>query len=67
MLTWTTDRPTAPGWYWWQGPYSGPEVVRLWQTGKGQSLICERTGHVAGHPVPLVGRWAGPLTPPEGV
>jgi len=30
-MTWTTDKPTTPGWYWWRShPYkSGEHIIRV--------------------------------------
>lgn len=68
--TWTTEKPTEPGWYWFRfGPIDKP--VMFW--------ISVRAGIQGGelwvrHALPLIsekpvsdydGQWAGPLEPPE--
>ena len=60
-MTWTTEKPTKPGWYWWRNNASEPRVVNIWQSrvhasilkasGLGEVLYCD-------------GEWAGPLEPP---
>lgn len=65
LLRWTTDQPTEPGWYWWQPTYSKPEVVFIQQISDTWPLTCDRAGYDTSA-MPRVGRWAGPIPPPEG-
>lgn len=67
-LTWTTDPPTAPGWWLaWQGDARGwPKLVLvagdtggLWWYHGAELKPIESLARVHA-------RWAGPLVPPEG-
>jgi hypothetical protein len=65
-MTWTTTKPTVPGWYWWRWNHGRPmmcEVVRhysgdgtLWES-KGGNLYQLPHGELA--------EWAGPIHEPE--
>jgi len=59
MLTWTTDKPTKPGWYWYRPYRDGQhvEVCRVYEIeiDYWTTIIPPQTG----------GEWAGPLEPPE--
>jgi hypothetical protein len=62
-MTWTTNTPTMPGWYWWRcfavmtGKQTKLEVVYIEEDG-----YC----HIAGDYVSnLGGQWQGPLVPEE--
>lgn len=64
-LTWTRERPTAPGWYWWREKiHTCPDwIVRVVE-------IIEYpigTLYVMGHGLStrLDGEWAGPIPQPE--
>lgn len=73
-LTWTTELPTKPGWYWFEGVSVceiGPEllekqvplqVVRV----IGDDDLAVRVDHgYAGAIEDFSGQWAGPLEPPR--
>jgi len=65
-MTWTTDKPTKPGWYWYR-PASDQniEVVEIARP-HGDLHI-----YMLGHPdlcppyEQVEGEWAGPLEPPR--
>lgn len=69
-LTWTTEKPTKPGWYWarWPKlPQFGPEIVLVEQP------CGPDTDYFEIHDVPLceyieangVMEWQGPIKPEE--
>lgn len=68
-MTWGDVPPTADGSYWFQPTYSDPEVVRVYAVdcGDGRRIVWfERPGRRDPQPVVAgVGRWAGPLRPPD--
>ena len=51
-MTWTTEKPKVPGWYWW---YGGEDT---------EKCICyvEQEDIDRGK---LYGQWAGPIEPPK--
>ncbi len=61
-LTWTWEKPTNPGWYWYRGPVeeSDPLIVLVdeagyfqWPDGGFQEVVFTK------------GEWAGPIELPE--
>lgn len=68
-MTWTTTKPTVPGWYWWRDPEdledAGNSIVMISNINNrlkamfidGWSLELDK----------IMGEyeWAGPLEPPE--
>ena len=30
-MTWTTAKPSKPGWYWWRRPKFKPQIVEVWE------------------------------------
>jgi hypothetical protein len=61
-LCWTAEKPTQPGWYWYQpDPSTEPIVLKVNADLKTTWCI----GIAAPGPiVVLAGKWAGPITPP---
>lgn len=62
-MTWTSEKPTVPGWYWWkdkdgkQAKFNvGPGDLGLW--------LWYRDGF-GWVPIPSYGEWSGPLKPPK--
>lgn len=69
-MTWTTTRPTQPGWYWWRrykgkrsyevevrngrGVLRGNQFLEVWWNGE----------MVAKFDQPVRGEWAGPIPEP---
>ena len=67
-LTWTTNKPTQPGWYWWRNKPGAEKIERVqlfdfvWL--KEPYLGVET--QYARYPVStIIGEWAGPLEPPK--
>lgn len=63
-LSWTSKRPTVPGWYWYQrNPETEYRVVQVWFSSlcAVPQLMASRLGEV----VDVEGRWSGPLEPPH--
>ena len=65
-MTWTTARPTQPGWYWHKSYSRGFTFIQIYlvyDLEDGGELV---TGHDEDlKPVStFVGEWAGPLHPP---
>jgi len=61
QLTWATDKPTVPGFYWWRFTERNPvkmyEVVFIYD--KLQAREYEDFENLPKH-----GQWAGPILPP---
>ena len=51
-MTWITDKPTVPGFYWLRPSNKPPRIVRV-----TQKTIASMYG--------IGGEWAGPLEPPK--
>jgi hypothetical protein len=56
-MTWTTEKPTVPGWYWYREIEGEPEILAIYKD-NGQLLI----SGIGLQEFP--GEWAGPLKPP---
>jgi hypothetical protein len=62
-MTWTYERPTKPGWYWWRQDKAAA-MCRVWEWWAKPELYV-RFGGEGSVPVnTLGGEWAGPLEPP---
>jgi hypothetical protein len=64
-MTWTTSKPTVPGWYWWRLSSSGePGVLKI-----SQEHIDNKNVYTFGTRILLhsemPGEWAGPLEVPK--
>lgn len=79
-MSWTTDRPTRGGFYYWQDnslQEISPNAVRLVQVAKyknSEGFNCHTLHRGGEHHEPIfdcdlghepIGRWAGPLPQPE--
>ena len=64
QLTWTTDTPTKPGWYWSQMRAGRPHVVELVPEQDSRRLTVAQTGAYIVDLEPENHRWAGPLMQP---
>lgn len=68
-LVWTKEPPTVPGWYWYQRYFSRPRIVQIMYRGLDTDRL---TASFAGNEEDewvedMVGRWAGPISMPEGL
>ena len=63
-MTWTRDRPTQPGWYWWRGITMPMCVVRIvdW---RGDGELYVRDGENLTALNECYGNWSGPIPQPE--
>lgn len=67
-MTWISDKPTKPGWYWFNGDtFYPPQIVSVQYTGtrKYDFLRVYFMSGQQSDPLELNGKWSGPLTPPE--
>lgn len=65
-LTWTTDTPTKPGWYWSQMRAGRPHVIELATETSPARLTVAQTGAYIVDLEAENHRWAGPLMQPQG-
>ena len=66
-LVWTKERPTVPGWYWYQCCFSRPRIAQIMYRGLDTDRL---TASFAGNEEDewvedMVVRWAGPIPMPE--
>lgn len=70
-MTWTTEKPTTPGWYWYRNPFEKERVVRVYgdqtptetrRVDMWVQLHDETDCNV--DDMGENGEWAGPLDPP---
>jgi hypothetical protein len=64
-MTWTTEKPTVPGWYWWRRPYGKREIqtiIRVKEYKFQPGIVFIYSGRRIED---CRGEWAGPLEPPE--
>lgn len=66
-MTWTTDKPTTPGWYWWIGPLLHQQIVEVMPFENGDAVVfrpfCgEYNTRMLSD---MQGEWAGPIPQPE--
>ena len=65
LLTWTTDKPTTPGLYWYRGSVSNGNTV-ITQVYDSETVICAAFMNDVWEEVGLIsGEWAGPLELPQ--
>jgi hypothetical protein len=57
-MTWTTQKPTVPGWYWYREIEGEPEILSIYKD-NGQLLI----SGIGLQEFP--GEWVGPLESPR--
>ena len=67
-MTWSSKKPTVPGWYWFQGVAikGTPQMV---QVRRGYSQLVVRfmmTNSIVQHTISEIdGHWSGPIPAPE--
>jgi hypothetical protein len=69
-LSWTTEKPSKPGWYWFRfGPIDEPVMFCIFVragTRGGELWVRHVLPLISEKPVSYYdGQWAGPLEPPE--
>lgn len=64
-VIWTTEKPTVPGWYWYQASADekDPAMAYVYEFWGHMNAVWSNGKSV--HVVEMPGQWAGPLTPPE--
>jgi len=62
VLSWTTEKPTKQGWYWWRMKQSAPAVTEL-VTRYGELFDEFKKHSISDYPDGQI-EWAGPLEPP---
>jgi hypothetical protein len=65
-LTWTTDKPTAPGWYWQRFTGSLPAVLYVYEDHEERLIVKFDIGN---EPVDDLKKseWAGPIPEPTAL
>lgn len=66
-MTWTTERPSQPGWYWWRRPNHMPSLCTVFGPPGGLLFELARDSE---EPCAVSKayddtQWAGPILPPE--
>lgn len=67
-LTWTTEKPTVLGWYWWKGyERDSAQLIEVFTAMiGGYSGLCVQIPRNGMQPIPSVGGfWAGPIPEPQ--
>lgn len=74
-MTWTTEKPTQPGWYWYKKGRHRPFIVEIFKGEifgyhgtDGKELIVDQNEFVRdldSRVRKMNGQWAGPIFPPE--
>ena len=72
-MTWSTDKPTQPGWYWYRGnDYFDEDVIVEVKDSIGElcvfhyRFIAQGEDEVCPEPIESFrGQWAGPIPMPE--
>ena len=64
-MTWTTDAPTKPGWYWFQVRRMKPRVIEVIAEHEPERLLIAESSTPVDVLAGSIYRWAGPLDPPQ--
>jgi hypothetical protein len=69
-MTWTTEKPSKPGWYWYRSPTDRVQIIELveWNNElRAVGVSPDMHLHLETHRMPHASdaEWAGPLPPPE--
>lgn len=59
-LTWTAEKPTAAGWYWWRPEDNDLNPIVCWVSSDGIALFINFAPSTVRD---MPGEWLGPLTP----
>lgn len=64
-MTWTSEKPTSDGWYWYTAPRVPPCVVQVWtRDNEGRRWVSGLGVHGA-LDWQTDAYWSGPITPPS--
>ena len=64
-LEWSSHTPTAAGWYWWQSPEHGAQIVRLYSNPEDDCLMVRGpVGYYDVKASTVSLEWAGPIPLP---
>ena len=64
-MIWTSDKPSKPGFYWYQTPGQRARVVEVVRDSQLKWLYITQTGAVVDELREGDYRWAGPLVQPQ--
>lgn len=64
MSTWTKDKPTQPGWYWYRSPRPTLVVVCYIEIGLRDNCVSFAYGERYQAMSEMEGEWAGPIPEP---
>jgi hypothetical protein len=64
-MTWTSEKPTVPGWYWYRDNAVPSRIVEV-STRSGGALWVTRMQRNGCFVDRLYGQWSGPIEPPGG-
>ena len=64
-MTWTTDAPTKPGWYWFQVRRMKPRVIEVIAEHEPERLLIAESSTPVDVLAGSIYWWAGPLDPPQ--
>ncbi len=62
-ITWTTDKPTREGWYWFRIDNEGKRTVIVYVISADRMVAIGTENE--GNPALQKGAWFGPLQPPH--
>ena len=63
-MTWTTEQPKVPGWYWFKGEY-GIRIAWIKHDSRKMNELYAVIGGVGNWMSTLHGQWAGPIPEPQ--
>lgn len=65
-MFWTNDKPTIPGWYWYDDGDTDLEIYHVYlYSGTEGRLVASIVEGVGEDVKNMSGRWAGPIEPPN--
>ena len=64
MLTWTTEKPTVPGLYWYRRSLGLRSMIFEVEIQDGTLTVIGENAECSGEVATIEGQWAGPLEPP---
>ena len=64
-MTWTTEKPTVPGWYWWRYEKGRKATMLNVSQSHIQQMDIFTEGSLVMFLNEVPGHWAGPIPAPE--